>query len=207
MWINQNFLLMEDLEVSGQLNLRFLSLRSQQPLIISMDSSSEMFIKTDDMELAGELIQSLAQYLSLDDLQVYAHFPQEIETLNNLLSKVEEYQSVRQQLSADMADNSGLIRSLVVRAEDARLMKDYKTMRRWYQELHGLNKDLINNYKIRSNNHEELMSSLKQVNQIIQRAGRLRVGRPKTQVINSCRAAIKNNNVSALIKIIKTGES
>ncbi|GFT23661.1 hypothetical protein NPIL_413241, partial [Nephila pilipes] len=37
---------------------------------------------------------------------------------------VNEYQSVRQQLSADMADNSGLIRNLVVRAEDARLMRD-----------------------------------------------------------------------------------
>ncbi|KFM62532.1 hypothetical protein X975_16410, partial [Stegodyphus mimosarum] len=37
-----------------------------------MDSSSEVFIKTDDMELAGELIQSLAQSLTLEDLTVTA---------------------------------------------------------------------------------------------------------------------------------------
>jgi hypothetical protein len=30
----------------------------------------------------------------------------------------------RQRLSAELADNSGLIRTLVVRAEDARLMMD-----------------------------------------------------------------------------------
>ncbi|GIY60210.1 bardet-Biedl syndrome 2 protein homolog [Caerostris extrusa] len=108
---------MQDLEFTNQLNLRFTCLRSQQPLLITMDSSSEVFIKTDDMELAGELIQSLSQSLTLEDLSVTAHFPQETENVN-------EYQSVRQQLSADMADNSGLIRNLVVRAEDARLMRE-----------------------------------------------------------------------------------
>lgn len=38
--------------------------------------------------------------------------------------QVDEYHSVHQKLSADMADNSNLIRSLLVRAEDARLMRD-----------------------------------------------------------------------------------
>ncbi|XP_054718944.1 Bardet-Biedl syndrome 2 protein homolog [Uloborus diversus] len=205
-WVNNNFLLIQDLEYVNQMNLRFTCLRSQQPLTITMDSSSEVFIKTDDMELAGELIQSLAQTLTLEDLSVTAHFPQEMDNLSNLLTKVNDYQSVRQQLSADMADHSGLIRNLVVRAEDARLMRDYASMRKWHQDLHALNSELINNYKIRSNNHEELMNCLKQVNQIIQRAGRLRVGRPKTQVINSCRSAIKSNDVAALIKVIRTGE-
>lgn len=40
------------------------------------------------MELAGELIQSLAQALTLEDLPVTAHFPQDMENLSNLLSKV-----------------------------------------------------------------------------------------------------------------------
>ena len=33
------------------------------------------------------------------------------------------------------------------------------------------------------------------------------VGRFKTQVVNACREAIKNNNVNSLFKIIKTGSS
>ncbi|XP_013786899.1 Bardet-Biedl syndrome 2 protein homolog [Limulus polyphemus] len=206
MWINQNFLLLEDLEVKGKLHVTFLSLRTSQLLVINMDTGGQVTIKTEDMEVAGEVIQSMSQFLNLEDLAVTAEFSQEMENLSNLLTKVEELQSVRQRLSADMADNSGVIRSLVIRAEDSRLMGDFKSMRKWYQELYAFNRDLINGYKIRSNNHEELLSCLKQVNQTIQKAGRLRVGRPKTQVINACRAAIKNNNTSSLVRIIRTGE-
>ena len=47
-------------------------------------------------------------------------------------------------------------------------------MRKGYMELYDLNRDLINGYKIRCSNHEELLACLKVVNQTIQRAGRLR---------------------------------
>lgn len=47
-------------------------------------------------------------------------------------------------------------------------------MRKGYMELYDLNRDLINGYKIRCNNHTELLSCLKIVNQAIQRAGKLR---------------------------------
>ncbi len=39
-------------------------------------------------------------------------------------TQVDEYHSAGQRLTAEMADHSNLIRSLVVRAEDARLMGD-----------------------------------------------------------------------------------
>ncbi|MEQ2196270.1 hypothetical protein XENOCAPTIV_026832 [Xenoophorus captivus] len=48
------------------------------------------------------------------------------------------------------------------------------TMKKRYRELYDLNRDLINEYKIRSNNHNALLACLKFVNQAIQRAGRLR---------------------------------
>ena len=47
-------------------------------------------------------------------------------------------------------------------------------MRKWYSQLYDINRDLIAGYKIRCNNHSELMDTLKQVNQIIQKAARLR---------------------------------
>ena len=53
-----------------------------------------------------------------------ADFPSELEQLGSILERVEEYHATRQRLSADMADHSGVIRTLVVRAEDARLMFD-----------------------------------------------------------------------------------
>ena len=49
-----------------------------------------------------------------------------------------------------------------------------KSMKKWYSQLYDINQDLVSGYKIRVNNHTELMETLKEVNQIIQKAGRLR---------------------------------
>ena len=76
------------------------------------------------MDLAAEVVQSMASYLNIDELQVEADFPKEFEELASVLEKVQEYQSSRQMLTADMAGNSGLIKSRIVRAEDARLIGD-----------------------------------------------------------------------------------
>ena len=51
-----------------------------------------------------------------------ADFPNQMEDLRNVLAQVGELEKVRQQLTAEMADNSGVIGNLVVRAEDARMM-------------------------------------------------------------------------------------
>ncbi|XP_033647290.1 Bardet-Biedl syndrome 2 protein homolog [Asterias rubens] len=207
MWVNQNFLLNEDITCKGELNIGFISLRGSGPVFINMQTSGQICIKTDDMDLAGDLIQAISNFLGIEDLQVIADFPMHMEELNNVLIKVDEFHSVRQKLTAEMADHSNLIRSLVVRAEDARLMADMRNMRRGYMELFDLNRDLINGYKIRCTNHQELLNCLKLVNQTIQKAGQLRVGKYKTQVVASCREAIKTNNISALFKIVKTGSS
>ncbi|XP_043935476.1 Bardet-Biedl syndrome 2 protein [Protopterus annectens] len=206
MWLNQNFLLTEDIECQSSLfKVCFVSLRGAGPLFIRMKQNGQITINTDDMDLAGDVIQSLATFLALEELQVEADFPAYFEDLRNTLVQVDDYHSVHQKLTAEMADHSNLIRSMLVLAEDARLMADMKNMKRHYMELYNLNKDLINEYKIRSNNHTELLNNLKQVNQAIQRAGRLRVGKPKTQVITACRDAIRNNNLNAFFKIIRAG--
>ncbi|XP_059988145.1 Bardet-Biedl syndrome 2 protein isoform X4 [Lagenorhynchus albirostris] len=172
---------------------------------IITERAQRITINTDDIDLAGDIIQSMASFFAIEDLQVEADFPVYFEELRKVLVKVDEYHSVHQKLSADMADNSNLIRSLLVRAEDARLMRDMRTMKNRYMELYDLNKDLLNGYKIRSNNHTELLGSLKAVNQAIQRAGRLRVGKPKNQVITACRDAIRSNNINTLFRIMRVG--
>ena len=115
------------------------------------------------------------------------------------------FQSVRARLSADMADHSGVIRSLVVRAEDSRIMGDMKSLRKWSSQLYDINRDLVGQYRIRCNNHKELMDTLKEVNQIIQKAARLRIGKSKSVVVNESRNSIKTNNLNQLVKVIKTG--
>ncbi len=160
----------------GDLSVQFASLRQRdQEIHLDMSTDGSISLLCNNMDLCGDIIQSLAEYLSsLNDLPSTCDFPQELSTLETLLSKADELQSVRQRLSAEMADHSGLIRTLVVRAEDSRLMMDMKTMRKWYTQLYDINRDLIAGYKIRCQNHMELMETLKNVNQVIQKAGRLR---------------------------------
>nr|XP_009676539.1 PREDICTED: Bardet-Biedl syndrome 2 protein isoform X2 [Struthio camelus australis] len=206
MWLNQSFLLPEDAELqSGPFQVCFTSLRNAGQLCIRIKPGGEISISTDDIDLAGDIIQSMASFLAIEDLQVEADFPAYFEELRKVLVKVDERHAVNQRLTADMAEHSNLIRSMLIQAEDARLLGDMKNMKKRYIELYDLNRDLINRYKIRCNNHTELLNNLKAVNQAIQRAGRLRVGKPKTQVITACRDAIRSNNFNMLFRIMRVG--
>lgn len=206
LWLNQNFLLPEDTEVqSAPFQICFTSLRDSGTVLFSMKPNGEITLRTDDIDLAGDIIQSMSAFLAIDDLPVEANFPKYFDQLRKVLVQVDDSHSVHQKLTADMAEQSNLIRSMLVQAEDSRLMRDIKNMKKRYTELYDLNKDLINRYKIRCNNHTELLNNLKCVNQAIQRAGRLRVGKPKAQVITACRDAIRSNNINALFKIMRVG--
>ena len=59
----------------------------------------------------------------------------------------------------------------------------------------------------RATNHAELLDALKLVNIMIQHAARLRVGGPSARLVTACRAAIKDNNTVALLRIIKDGRA
>ena len=54
----------------------------------------------------------------------HTYFSTYLMHANHFQLQVEEFHKVRQRLTAEMADNSGIIRNLVVRAEDARMMND-----------------------------------------------------------------------------------
>ncbi|XP_055029715.2 BBSome complex member BBS2 [Misgurnus anguillicaudatus] len=200
MWLNQNFLLPEGIDSP---DITFTALRGGGLLRINMQPSGEITLNTDDIDLAGDLIQSLASFLAIEDLQAEADFPIYFKELRDTLTEVDEFHSVHQKLTAAMADHSNYVKNMLVQAEDARLLGDWRNTKKRYSELYDLNRDLINEYKIRSNNHNALLGRLKAVNQAIQRAGRLRVGKPKNQVIAACRDAIKNNNINALFKIMR----
>jgi Bardet-Biedl syndrome 2 protein len=53
----------------------------------------------------------------------------------------------------------------------------------------------------------QLLEALKDVNQMIQKAAKLRMGKHKTEVVTACRAAIQSNNIAALFKIIQSGRA
>ncbi len=122
-----------------------------------------------------------------------------------VVTQIEEMNTARVRLAADMADDSQRVKALIVRAEDCRLMHDMEAMRRAYTELQALNSQLVVGYNVRAGNHSALLAALKEVNQMIQRAANLRMGKAKTTIIADCRAAVKSNNFPTLSKIIRYG--
>jgi Bardet-Biedl syndrome 2 protein len=162
-------------------------------------------IRCNSMDLAGDIIQDMANYFKFTDLESEADFPDEMQRFEEVVNRVADCNDARLRLAADMADDSQRVKALVIRAEDSRLMNDMDGMRRAYTELFTLNNQLVVGYNVRASNHEALLAALKEVNLMIQKAASLRVGKPKTTVISDCRAAVKANNMSALYRIIKTG--
>uniref|UniRef100_A0A8C7LJV5 Bardet-Biedl syndrome 2 n=1 Tax=Oncorhynchus mykiss TaxID=8022 RepID=A0A8C7LJV5_ONCMY len=127
----------------------------------------------------GSLLSNQITLITHDiDLQAEADFPTYFGKLRTTMTEVDNYHSVHQMLMEAIADHSNHIRNM-------------RNMKKLYIELYDLKRDLINEYKIGSNNHN--------------RTGRLRVGKPNNQVITACRDAIKNNNVNALFKIMRAG--
>lgn len=108
----------------------FRCLRTQKPLCIELDeSANQLRIGCECMGLAGELFQSFATDCLLTSspnlsLNCVATFPHEMNQLRQLVGQVEQLQSVRQQLTADLADSSNMVKVMVVKAEDARLLEE-----------------------------------------------------------------------------------
>jgi Bardet-Biedl syndrome 2 protein len=212
-WLQRSFIMdasedMPPASGSSLLDVQFLSLRSNEPLSISMSSENggTLTIRTDDIEVAGEIVQDLCAYLQITELDSIANFPDEMEKFKAVLMRVDEYNAVRLKLTAEMADSSQLVKALIVKAEDYRMMSDMGNLKKVMSILQKTNQDLIAEYTKRTNNHQQLLAQLKEVNMMIQKAAKLRIGTPKTRVVASCRQAIKKNNIHELFQIIKTGQ-
>lgn len=82
------------------------------------------------MDMAGEMVTDLAAYLGIMDLTSVADFPKAMEDFKGVLEKVEEYNQTRLRMNADMADSTNMIKQLLIKAEDARILGDMKAMRK-----------------------------------------------------------------------------
>lgn len=175
------------------------------PLQICINDT-EVIVRVNNMGTAGEILQDIANFLGVKELESVAEFPIEFQHFEDVFQKMENLRSTRHKMSADMADSSQMIKALVIKAEDARILANMKGMRSAYKELYLMNQELLGEYAKRSNNHEELMAALKEVNRYISQASKLRVGEAKTRTISECRNALKSKNIGALVQIMRTGK-
>jgi len=198
LWLNQSFLI--NYEATGgkyKIDIAFTSLRGDNTLVLWMQGGV-LTIRSDSMSLCGDVIQSICSYMNITELDTTSEFPKEMRRFEETLERVKEYNSIRLQLSTEIADQSNIIKNLVISAEDARMIGDMPAMRRCYAQLMEWNQAQIAEYTKRANNHAKLLASLKEVNNMIQKAAKLRVGKAKAKVVSDCRKAIKENNVQNL---------
>ncbi|VBB27520.1 unnamed protein product [Acanthocheilonema viteae] len=206
-WINSNFLLTNEIlcEDEFKLTVNFISLRNNEPLIIEMDENGKVIIQNNDIELVGNIIQSIAETFGIAEIQTTAQFPHEIAKLNDITEKLYEMYIMRDRLSVTIAERCNSIKEMLVRAEDARTISQFRLMSKYYQKMHTLNQAMIAEHQIRCNNHEELLKLLRNLNKIIEHGSRLRVGAPASRLISACRSAIAEEHFEMLQKIILFG--
>eukprot|EP01039_Chlorochromonas_danica_P003873 gene3873-4231_t len=171
----------------------------------SNGAATRVKLYCESMDLAADVIQDLSKFCKWNELESEASFDLEYEAFDQVLKTVNDCNVARTTLTADMAEESQRIKALVIRAEDSRLMHDMQTMRKAYTDLMSLNGSLLTAYQVRANNHEMLLTSLKEVNQMIQKAANLRLGVSKSRLISESRVAVKNNNMQSLLRILRYG--
>ena len=84
------------------------------------------------------------------------------------------YKEVEARLQAETAGSSNLVKNLVVRFEDARILENVEDMKRRLIQLQAVNGDLIRDHEIKSKSFNELVNALKELNIGVQNASRLR---------------------------------
>ena len=191
---------------SGNVDEVFVSLRDGSALAIRANAAvGEVTVRCEDMDVAGNIVQDICAVLDITDLESQADFPTQMDTFAEVLARVEQYNDTRVRMTAEMAEITNTVKALVVKAEDARLMGNMPHMCKMYGAMRDANRDLVLEHTKRATNHSELLAALKEVNQMIQRAAKLRNGAHKVKVVSACRAAIKANKTHAIYKIIADG--
>lgn len=206
------------------LHLKVLSIRDGgSPLAVDVVSSggggpakgtSTVTVYGDTMDVCGDVVASLDAVAGgvaeegAAPTETLCEFPEELQRLQGVLASVDALNEVRLKLSTDMADAAAVVKTLLVRAEDARLLGDMQAMRKGYAALYDVNKELLGENMKRAGNYEELKKALKEVNVSIQAVGRLRLGSAqRSAVVTACRNALKGSNTTALMDIVRTGSA
>ncbi|VDP46550.1 unnamed protein product [Schistosoma mattheei] len=148
-WLNQNFILGSEIIVNEQSSLfvlfeelrsanRWISTinknlneilnnfivqqqNSKRLLYINMTKKGEITIKTENLELAANLVQSISRHFNITELSSTCDFPELFNTLEELIEMSNAYSLTQQQILMDMTIKSDDIKRLVVKSEDYRL--------------------------------------------------------------------------------------
>ena len=187
--------------------IRFRSLRTDIILEINVLKGNKLSILTDEIELCGNLVQDLAQFLNKEDLNTNIDYKKYAQSYEEIFNRIEELDNERNHLNINMSDIITNIKDLYVKAEDNRLIDNIKGFKDYFRKIDVQNNQLLDEFEKRSEKYQQLLSDLKSVNEMIQLGSNLKCGKYKKEMVSECRKCIKNKDYALLMKIISSGES
>lgn len=113
--------------------------------------------------------------------------------------------TLKTHFAANMQENINNLKASIVRAEASHMIDDIDGLRKHYAEVLAENGALIGEYQKRTNNHQDLLKDLKQLNNYIRLGSHLRVGEPQKTVVALCRDCIRTNKIRKLKDVIEKG--
>jgi len=171
----------------------------------SGDGGVDVEMRIDSLPLASHIMTSLFSSSSSSHVRASSSFPSVWAQLESILGIVSSLGSTTTRLSADMGETAQVLKGEVIRAEDGRIRLDMEEMRGKYRESMALTRSLISHLQMRENNRNSLVSSLKQLNSIMQQMSQLRNGRERKSLIQSARKAIQQKKFDLLFDIFEHG--
>ncbi|GAB0088836.1 Bardet-Biedl syndrome 2 protein homolog [Sergentomyia squamirostris] len=214
-WINQNFLLPADIEAQsatsgketrgGSLKLQLIALRKLTDICMEFNENGNVILHTPELEMAGNFIKSLSEFLDINNLKTVAKFPEITKQLKELFEKLNGLQETQQKLLVEQNEKIAAIKNLSVRLTDARI-HDHKLLVKYSNDLMTLHEDLLTNFVIRLKNANELQLAIKTINELLQHGAKLRIGKSAALVMKHFKEAVKNNNIETIVKLFETGD-
>jgi len=198
LWLNQAFLLEYEANSKRSIDISFVSLRNGEYMTLQFQEGT-LRLLADNLTLAGDIVQDICQYLSVKELTSEFRNEGVFRDLRANLEGVAEFNAIRSRLSIDIAANTATIKNLIVKAEDARKLKRYADVKRFFSELFDVNQEMVGELAKRTNNHKQLIKALKAINKTIEQVSRLRCGKFQKLTVSMARTAVKAKNVDALI--------
>ncbi|KAF4713850.1 Bardet-Biedl syndrome 2 protein, partial [Perkinsus olseni] len=214
LWIRESFIMADWHETlkegSGEfLKVAFVSCRKARSadeealgLEIAMKADGSVSIATDCMQLAADVIQHLCCFLKVTELEASCRATAEVEQAMQL---IDEYDNLRQKMTADMADSARTVKELLVRMEDLRLCDYTRKLKQALVNVQRVSRGIIADYSKRRGNHRMLLEALRELNLWINRGANLRVGKAQAAVVAGCKRALKDRDAATLVGVISRG--
>ena len=94
-----------------------------------------------------------------------------------------------------------------MKAEASLIISDVTTMRKHYAMVQQENGSLIGEYIKRSNNHQDLVTTLKDLNAMIRNASNLRIGQWQKRIVAEARDCIRKQTTDKIQTIFEKGSA